>query len=134
MITQYTPQVKDKAWKEYSKKSTAKNELKNIFLGNKPTETYSRIKDKIKKELTKVDKKKTLKPTLIKSPKRKVKSPKRKVKSPKRTISPKRKVKSPKRKVKSPKRKVKSPKKIKSPKKKVKSPKRSKRISVVKVD
>ena len=53
MTSQFTPAVKDKVWHEYAKTNNAKKELKNIFLGNKPTETYYKINEKLKKELIK---------------------------------------------------------------------------------
>ena len=111
-MTAITTQVKDKVWKDYTKKSNSKSELKSMFLGNNPGEAYKKISVKLKKKLDEETNKKSLRPTRKtktssspkKSPKKTKSSPKRIKNSPKRTISPKR---SPKR---SPKKKTISPK------------------------
>ena len=48
-----TPKIKNDVWKTYTSKQSSQAELKNIFLGEKPTESYIRIKEKLKKELDK---------------------------------------------------------------------------------
>ena len=99
MSSVITPSIKDKVWKSYTEKPSSKSELKNIFLGNNPTDSYSKINIKLKKHLDTECKKKSA------SPKRKSASPKRKSGSPKRKsllpvslVSSKKKSESPKRK------------------------------------
>ena len=91
-VVNITPKIKDKVWKDFAKKSSSKSDLKNIFMGNNPTDAYGKIKTKLKKDLDReVDKsKKSLKPrksTTTKivrlSPRKATKSPR---KSPKRTV------------------------------------------------
>ena len=48
-----TPKIKNDVWKTYTSKSSSQAELKKIFLGDKPTESYNKIKEKLKKELNK---------------------------------------------------------------------------------
>ena len=154
-IPNLTSKIKDKIWKDFTKNSSSKDELKQIFLGVNPGESYKKISDKLKTKLnTEVKnisinspKRKSIRPkilNIIKTDKNVKKltigqgckghptlvihnSPKRKISSPKRKIaSPKRKIASPKRKIASPKRKISSPKrKIASPKRTIASSKRT---------
>ena len=112
-----SPSTKDKAkvWEVYSSKPSSKSELKNVFLGTNPTESYKKVTNKLTKDLNRSAAKGEVLPKTKskKSPKRNSLSPKRKSKSssPKRSsLSPKRKSKSssPKRGSLSPKRKSKS--------------------------
>ena len=112
MSSVITPSIKDKVWKSYTEKPSSKSELKNIFLGNNPTDSYSKINIKLKKHLDTECKKKSA------SPKRKSASPKRK------SASPKRKSGSPKRKSLLPVSLVSSKKKSESPKRKSLLPKK----------
>ena len=114
-----TNKLKDKIWKDYTKKTTSKNELKQMFLGANPTSAYQKISVKLKKKINDE--------TSRRSPKRSTKSPKRSTRSPKRstksTRSPKRSTRSPKRSTRS----TRSPKRsTRSPKRSTRSPKRSK--------
>ena len=45
--------VKETVWNNYTKNPSSKNELKSIFLSNKPGDAYNRIKQKISKQLAK---------------------------------------------------------------------------------
>ena len=105
--TKITPQIKDKVWKSYTQKSSSKSELKNIFLGTKPTEAYSKIKLQLKNELNKeTSKPRDLKPT-IKITKLSKTRPLNSPRSPKKSLSLKKSLKSPR----SPKKSPRSPKK-----------------------
>ena len=117
MSTKITPKVKNNVWQDYTKNSNSKNELKQIFLGMNPTNSYRKISLKLKKKLDQVKvssspPRKTLRPKIpkIKSTKKSSlghngtirSSPKKKSpNSPKRS-SPKRRISSPKRRISSP--------------------------------
>ena len=143
--TKITTKIKDKVWKDYTKNSTSKSELKNIFLGNNPTDAYKRISSKLKSKLSsaskspsKSPKRKSLRPSRLSLSSRPstaiipfsafgspAKSP-RLIRHKSSKLSPKRSPRSPGRKIKSPGRKIKSPKRSpRSPGRKIKSPKRS---------
>jgi hypothetical protein len=68
MATKITTKVKDKVWKDYTKNSKSKNELKQMFLGLNPTDAYKKISIKLKKKIDqiKASPKKTLKPSRTK--------------------------------------------------------------------
>ena len=111
MASKITPQIKNKVWKDYTKDSKAKNELKQMFLGTNPTDAYKKISIKLKKKLDKVK--------TNESPNRKTLKPKRSNKSPSRKLrhSPSRKLRhSPSRKLRhSPSRKLNRSRKFGSP-------------------
>ena len=114
-----TNKLKDKIWKDYTRKTTSKNELKQMFLGANPTSAYQKISVKLKKKINDE--------TSRKSPKRSTKSTRSPKRSTKSTRSPKRSTRSPKRSTRSPKRSTRSPKRsTRSPKRSTRSPKRSK--------
>lgn len=146
--TKLTTKLKDQVWKDYTKNSKSKTELKNIFLGNNPTDAYKKISTKLKNKLTSASKSPSK--SLLKYPKRKSLKPSKPStsiipfsafgspsKSPRlirhksSKLSPKRKTRSPKRSPRSPGRKTRSPKRsprsLKSPSRKTRSPKRSPR-------
>ena len=140
-----TPKIKDKIWHNFTRNTSSKNALKQIFMGDNPGKSYQKISDRLKLQLNNEMKspRSSLSPRLIKhssefgsrkSPKRRSRlglmrsSPKRSKSSPKRSkSSPKRSKLSPKRSKSSPKRSKSSPKRSKSsPKRSKSSPKRSK--------
>ena len=101
--TKITTKLKDKVWKDYTKKTASKNELKQMFLGKNPTDAYKKISIKLKKKIdeeTGKSSKKVLKPKKPISPNRKMKVVSiDKASSKKSKMSPSRKnKKSPKRK------------------------------------
>ena len=82
-----SPKTKTEAWKKTMQSPSAKSEVKNVFLGSKPTESYKKVANKLSSEL--------LKASRSSSPKRKPSrlSPKRKSSSPRRgksSLSPRR--------------------------------------------
>ena len=147
-IPNLTSKIKDKIWKDFTKNSSSKDELKQIFLGVNPGQSYKKISDKLKTKLNT-----EVKNISINSPKRKSVRPKilniiktdknvKKLKSgqggkghPTLVIhnSPKRKIAGPKMKIGSPTRTISSPKStiasqkrtISSPKMKIASSKRT---------
>ena len=58
-----TPKIKDKVWKDFTKKSSSKNALKQIFLGENPGQSYKKISDKLRIKLTSVMKTKSVSPS-----------------------------------------------------------------------
>ena len=48
-----TSRIKNEVWSTFTSKPSSHADLKNIFLGDEPTQSYIKIKDKLKKELDK---------------------------------------------------------------------------------
>jgi hypothetical protein len=48
-----TPAVKEAAWKNFTKKTSSKNELKKVFLGENPTTAYGKVSKSLQLELKK---------------------------------------------------------------------------------
>ena len=48
LVPRITPKIKDKVWKDFTKNTSSKNALKQIFLGENPGQSYKKISDKLK--------------------------------------------------------------------------------------
>jgi hypothetical protein len=51
IVPKITPKIKDKVWKDFTKNSSSKSALKQIFLGDNPTKSYKKISDRLKTKL-----------------------------------------------------------------------------------
>jgi len=49
--------VKDKVWKDYTKKTSAKSQLKQMFMGQDPGKAYKKISSKLRTDIERLKKK-----------------------------------------------------------------------------
>lgn len=75
MTTEFSQNAKNKAWKNYVEKSTAKAELSRVFFGKDPQIAFDKVKSGLQKELSS-----SKKPAPTKTPKKTPKTAKSPVK------------------------------------------------------